>query len=90
LGILKGYSTACKTVYQVKKSLIMTTENTLFLTGAEVARELKISRALAYRWMARGVLPTVRIPGGRTVRVPREALLAWVHAQTQQATGAVA
>ena len=62
-----------------------TNENTLFLTGGEVARELKISRALAYRWMQRGVLPTVRVPGGRTVRVPRGALLAWVAKQTVNA-----
>lgn len=68
----------------------MPSEQTLLLTGQEVANELKISRALAYRWMQRGVLPTVRIHGARTVRVPREALLAWVKTQTQQPSGAAA
>jgi excisionase family DNA binding protein len=65
-------------------------ENTLLLTGPEVARELKISRALAFRWMQKGILPTVRVPGARTVRVPREALLNWVKKQTRQIGGAAA
>jgi len=40
------------------------------------------SRALAYRLMQRGLLPVVRIPGGRTVRVPREALEDWIRKNT--------
>lgn len=44
----------------------------LLLRGGEVATMLGISRALAFRWMQRGVLPTIRIKGSRTVRVPRE------------------
>ena len=54
----------------------------LLLRGIEVAEELGISRALAYRWMAKGILPTVRIPGSTAVRVPREGLLKWVEDNT--------
>lgn len=53
------------------------------LRGGEVARLLGISRALAFRWMQTGVLPTIRVPGARTVRVPRGALLKWI----EQGTG---
>jgi excisionase family DNA binding protein len=62
----------------------------LLLRGVEVAEVLGISRALAYRWMAGGVLPTVRIRGSRAVRVPREALLDWVERNTQQPAGGAA
>ena len=62
----------------------MDMESSLLMTGNEVAKELKISRALAYRWMQQGLLPTVRVAGGRTVRVPRHALLDWVRSQTHQ------
>jgi excisionase family DNA binding protein len=68
----------------------MSNNTTLLLTGSEVAKELKISRALAFRWMQKGILPTVRVPGARTVRVPREALLNWVKTQTKQIGGAAA
>ncbi|MCZ2074617.1 MAG: helix-turn-helix domain-containing protein [Bryobacterales bacterium] len=54
------------------------------LRGREVAEVLNVSRALAYRWMQSGVLPVIRVPGGRTVRVPRSALLAWIERQTVQ------
>jgi excisionase family DNA binding protein len=60
-----------------------TPDVTLLLRGAEVARELRISRALAYRWMLRGTLPTVRL--GKTVRVPRAALLQWIASNTRAA-----
>jgi excisionase family DNA binding protein len=56
----------------------------LLLRGGEIARELGISRALAYRWMATGVLPVVRVPGSKAVRVPREALMEWIQNHTQQ------
>ena len=46
----------------------------LLLRGIEVAKELGISRALAYRWMQNGTLPVVRVPGSKAVRVPRDAL----------------
>jgi excisionase family DNA binding protein len=54
----------------------------LLLKGAEVAELLGTSRALAYRWMAAGILPTVKVPGSRSIRVPRAALLEWVQANT--------
>jgi excisionase family DNA binding protein len=62
----------------------------LLLRGGEVAEVLGCSRALAYRWMQNGVLPTVRVPGARSVRVPRAALITWIERNTQQPTGAVA
>jgi excisionase family DNA binding protein len=55
----------------------------LLLRGDEVARSLGISRALAYRWMAGGVLPVVRLQGSRAIRVPRDALLRWIAENTQ-------
>ena len=58
---------------------------TLLLRGREVAKELGISRALAYRWMQNGVLPVVRVGGSRAVRVPRGALLHWIDQRTQAA-----
>lgn len=57
----------------------------LLLRGGEVAHLLGCSRALAYRLMQRGVLPTVRVPGGKSVRVPREALVEWIRANTRNA-----
>ena len=58
------------------------TPDRLLLRGLEVAQMMGCSRALAYRLMQRGVLPVVRIPGGKTVRVPREALEAWIRKNT--------
>jgi excisionase family DNA binding protein len=56
---------------------------TLLLRGNDVAKELGISRALAYRWMASGILPVVRVPGSKAVRCPRGALLQWIDQRTQ-------
>jgi excisionase family DNA binding protein len=50
------------------------------LRGCEVADALGISRALAYRWIAAGILPAVRI--SRSVRVPSEALHDWIRRNT--------
>jgi excisionase family DNA binding protein len=55
----------------------------LLLRGGEVANMLGVSRALAFRWMQEGTLPTVRIPGARTVRVPQDALRDWISANTK-------
>ena len=57
-----------------------TDQQRLLLRGTEVAEMLGISRALSYRWMASGILPTVRVD--RSVRVPREELLKWIAART--------
>ena len=51
----------------------------LVLTVPEVARALRISKGAAYQAVQLGVIPSVRI--GRTVRVPRQALLALLDAQ---------
>jgi excisionase family DNA binding protein len=53
----------------------------LLLRGGEVAKVLGVSRAMAYRLMQRGELPVVRI--GSCVRVPAEALRAWIDARTE-------
>lgn len=60
----------------------------LLLRGSEVAKELGISRALAYRWLQNGTLPVVRVPGSKAVRCPRGALLEWIKDNTR--TGASA
>jgi excisionase family DNA binding protein len=52
----------------------------LLMRGPEVADALGISRALAYKWMASGILPTVRV--SRSVRVPRDGLLRWIERNT--------
>jgi excisionase family DNA binding protein len=67
----------------VMDAISMNKKFTLLLRGREVAEELGISRALAYRWMQSGVLPVVRVLGSRSVRVPRAALLAWIDQQTE-------
>ncbi len=59
----------------------------LRLGGGEVAEVLGCSRALAYKWMAEGVIPTFRVPGSVAIRVPRQALLEWIAAHTQQPRG---
>ena len=56
----------------------------LLLTGGEVAQMLGCSPALAYRWMSAGVLPTLRIPGSRSVRVPKARLLEWIQLHTAE------
>lgn len=54
----------------------------LLLRGIEVAEVLGISRALAYRWMATGVLPTLK--QGRCTRVPVAALDEWIARNTRK------
>ena len=43
----------------------------LLLKGAQVAEALGISRALAYRWMSGGILPTVRVSKSIACRTRR-------------------
>jgi excisionase family DNA binding protein len=52
----------------------------LLLRATEVAEALGISRALAYRWMQTGILPTVRV--SRAVRVPYAGLMRWIERNT--------
>jgi excisionase family DNA binding protein len=51
------------------------------LKAAEVGAILGIGRTKAYEYLALGILPKVQL--GRSVRVPRTALLAWIQARTQ-------
>jgi excisionase family DNA binding protein len=57
----------------------------LLLRGTDVAAVLGISRALAYRWMATGILPTLR--QGRCVRVPAAAMDEWIARNTRKPVG---
>jgi excisionase family DNA binding protein len=45
---------------------------TVFLTVAEVADMLRVSRMTVYRWVHAGELPAVRF--GRSFRVPQQAV----------------
>ena len=51
-----------------------------FLTGKEIAKILKISKALAYRLIAENKIPSVRF--GRTVRVRQEDLEEFIQKST--------
>ncbi len=64
------------------------TTDKLLLRGTEVAQALNVSRALAYRWMASGILPTIRVPGTRSIRVPKAALDRWIESNTSQGAAA--
>jgi len=52
----------------------------LLLTVREAARTLGIGTTLAYEMVGRGELPHVRL--GHAVRVPRQALEAWIEEHT--------
>ena len=56
----------------------------LLLKADEVAHLLGVGRAKTYALLAANALPTVRI--GRSVRVPAQALRAWVADRTQNIT----
>lgn len=51
------------------------------LTAMEVARRLRVSRAMVYSLVARGDLPSVRI--GTAVRIPADGLEAFIAAHTR-------
>lgn len=69
---------------ELNKLPVPSSQLPLLLRGGEVARLLGISRALAFRWMQQGVLPTVR--HSKTVRVPSSALLEWIEDNTRKTT----
>jgi len=48
------------------------TPRTTFLTVAEVAEMVRVSRMTVYRWIHAGELPAVRF--GRSFRVPQQAV----------------
>jgi excisionase family DNA binding protein len=56
------------------------TELPLVLTVEEAARALRIGRGACYMAVRQGSIPAVRI--GRTLRIPRHALLALLGEQT--------
>ena len=51
-------------------------ERTTFLTVAEVADMLRVSRMTVYRWVHAGDMPAVRF--GRSFRVPEQAVEAFM------------
>jgi excisionase family DNA binding protein len=51
------------------------------LTVKEVAATLRLSRSATYQLLARSDLPRLRI--GRTFRIPRAALEAWLRLQLE-------
>lgn len=59
------------------------------LRGAEVAELIGCSHATAYRLMQGGTIPVVRIPDGKAVRVPRQALLEWIKINTHTARAGI-
>ena len=57
-------------------------ENRLLLRPAEAGEAIGVSRSKAYELIASGEIPSVRVGG--CVRVPVEALRAWVARQLQE------
>ena len=58
----------------------MATDRLLY-RPAEVGEAIGVSRARAYELIAQGVIPSIRI--GSSIRVPVEALRAWIGKQMQ-------
>lgn len=54
----------------------------LMLRPAEAAEAIGVSRSKAYELISSGVIPSVRL--GSSVRVPVEALRAWIAEQLQR------
>lgn len=61
-------------------TLATAAEEPVLLTVEETAKLLKIGRGSAYAMAAKGELPVVRL--GRSVRVRRDKLTAWLDART--------
>lgn len=59
-----------------------TPEGTALLKPAEAAEQLRVSRATIYRLIETGQLPSVHVGERRAVRVPREAISAYIRANT--------
>ena len=53
---------------------------TELLRASHVAQRASISLAMAYKLIASGMLPSIRM--GRSVRVPRAALERWIETNT--------
>lgn len=59
----------------------------VLLRGEEVAMLLNISRAKAFKMMNAREIPVVRL--GKSIRCPREALLAMISKKTQHPSAAL-
>lgn len=57
----------------------------LLLTVSEAAQVLRISRNTAYELIRQRGIPSIRL--GRTIRVPRHALEAWILDQSLAGAG---
>ncbi len=57
------------------------TRQPMLMRVSEVAHELRLARSFVYELIQSGQLPAVRI--GRSIRVPRAELEAWVHERAQ-------
>lgn len=56
------------------------------MTLPEVAKLLRVNKDTAYRLAAQGAIPAVKL--GKSVRVPRAALLAFIDEQAREAVKA--
>ena len=59
--------------------------NRLLYRPAEAADAIGVSRARAYELIAAGVIPSIRI--GSSIRVPVDALRAWIDRQIETREG---
>ncbi len=48
------------------------------LTAEQVAKLLQVSKSIIYVWVENSIIPFRRLPGTRTIRFERDAVLAWV------------
>lgn len=75
-GILKGYSNNYQPVPSSAKIACM---DKLLLRPVEAAEAIGVGRSKVYELLASGELPSIRIGG--SVRVPVDALRAWIDRQ---------
>jgi excisionase family DNA binding protein len=59
-------------------------EGTALLKPAEAAEQLRVSRSTIYRLIETGQLPSVHVGERRAVRIPREAIAAYIRANTAE------
>ena len=48
--------------------------NPRYLTVAQVAKELQVCRETVYGWVRHELIAVAHLPGGKTLRIPREAI----------------
>ena len=59
----------------------------IMLRPGEAAEAIGLGRSTIYAMIASGELPAVRVgAGGRSVRIPVEALREWINARLQNST----